>query len=138
MTLRELSQSYHLEKEIEESQQRLKNLKDAVLRISAPSFEERSHPTGYIQGKIEVLTAEITDLETIILSRQIQCIVEKKRLERYISSIKDSYIRRIFTLRFVDGLTWLQVANKIGGKNSEDGVRKACCRYIADNKNDKL
>ena len=129
MKLRELSQLYHLSAEIKECRQRLKDLEDSLVRISAPEFKERSHPTGYVQSKIDALTAEIVDLKVIILSRETQCVAEKNRLERYIAQIDDSYTRRIFTLRFVEGLTWLQVAQKIGN-NTEASVRNACIRYL--------
>ena len=132
MTLKELSQFYHLDKEIEETQQRIKELEEAATRISAPDFEKHSRPTGYVQSKIEALTSEIADLQIIILARQTQCVIEKKRLERYISSIEDSYTRRIFTLRFVNGLTWLQVARKIGRGDTESAVRMTCVRYLEE------
>lgn len=132
MTLKELSQYYHLDKEIEESQQRLKNLEDSLVRISAPDFEQHSRPTGYIQSKIEVLTAEIEDLKVIILSKQTQNVIEKKRLSRYINSIKDSHIRRVLTLRFVDGLSWLEVAQKIGRGDCDEAARQTCIRYLKE------
>ena len=135
MTLKELSQLFHLNKEIEENEQRLKSIEDSLVRISAPDFEEHSHPTGYVQSKIDKLTAEKVDLQNIIDSMNIQCRAERNRLMRYIQGIKDSYTRRVFTLRFVDGLTWLQVAQKIGRGDTDDAVRKICIRYLeAQNK----
>lgn len=50
-------------------------------------------------------------------------------VEGFISSIKDSHIRRIVNLRVVEGLSWQKVASKIGG-NTEDSVRMAFERYI--------
>ena len=51
-------------------------------------------------------------------------------VEIFISGIKDSHLRRIITLRVVDGLSWNQVAHRMGGGNTEDGVRKAFDRYL--------
>ena len=50
-------------------------------------------------------------------------------VEIFITSIKDSHIRRIVNLRVVDGLSWGEVARRIGG-NTEDSVRMAFNRFI--------
>lgn len=52
-------------------------------------------------------------------------------VESFISSIKDSHIRRIVSLRVVDGLSWNKVALKMGGGNTEDSVRKAFDRFVS-------
>ena len=50
-------------------------------------------------------------------------------VEEFIASISDSHIRRIVNLRVVDGLSWNEVARRIGG-NTEDSVRKAFERFV--------
>lgn len=52
-------------------------------------------------------------------------------IEDFLETIEDSHIRRIINLRFVEGLSWNGVADRIGGNASEDSVRKAFTRYIA-------
>lgn len=49
---------------------------------------------------------------------------EKKAIEKFISDISDENIRRIAALRAMEGLTWAQVAAKMGHRFSEDSVRK--------------
>lgn len=58
--------------------------------------------------------------------------LQDKRLEidEFIGEIDDSLTRQIITLRYVNGLTWGQVAAHIGGGNTADGVRKQCHRYL--------
>ena len=58
--------------------------------------------------------------------------LQDKRLEidELIGEIDDSLTRQIITLRYVNGLTWGQVAAHIGGGNTADGVRKRCHRYL--------
>lgn len=51
-------------------------------------------------------------------------------IERFISSISDSFVRRIVMLRVVDGLTWNEIADKIGGGNTENSVKKIYQRYL--------
>lgn len=50
--------------------------------------------------------------------------------EEYIESIDDSRLRLIIRLRVIDELSWRQVAQRIGGGNTEDGVRKAFDRLF--------
>ena len=47
----------------------------------------------------------------------------------WIESIPDSRVRRAFTLRYVDGLSWTRVAMRMGYQ-SPDGPRKLCARYL--------
>ena len=51
-------------------------------------------------------------------------------VEEYIESLEDSHLRLIIRLRVIDELTWRQVAQRLGGGNTEDGVRKAFDRLF--------
>lgn len=44
---------------------------------------------------------------------------------------QDEHVRRILRMRYIQGLSWNEVAAKIGGGNTEDSVRKAAGRYLA-------
>ncbi|MFR0911800.1 MAG: hypothetical protein ACLSF6_03280 [Evtepia gabavorous] len=48
----------------------------------------------------------------IIEAKLQQCIYERNRLERYITTIEDSLLQ--VSIRFVNGLPWQQVAACIG------------------------
>jgi hypothetical protein len=49
---------------------------------------------------------------------------------RYVAEIDDSYMRQIITYRHIDMLKWRDIAQKIGGGNTEDGIRMAYKRFI--------
>lgn len=66
--------------------------------------------------------ANLSALETELLETVNQ-------VEEFIASIKDSHIRRIINLRVIDGLSWNEVAMKIGG-NTEDSVRMTYNRFM--------
>ena len=55
---------------------------------------------------------------------------EKKKLEKYIGGIKDDQTRMIFRLRFIHCMTWLQVAEAVGGRNTASSVRAICYRHL--------
>lgn len=137
MTLKELSQLYYLNREIEKDWERLEVLR---LRASGPSGPNLTGmPSGgNFDNRLERYIAEIVDLEAIISAKITQCLHERNRLERYIADIPDSYLRQIFTLRFVNGLSWVQLAFSIGGDCTADGARMACNRYIAKTNEEKI
>lgn len=130
MTKKELSQLYWLNREIEAYQKRLEELEALASSPKPLNYDGMPHMSGYGDALARCV-AEIVDLKAIIAAKQLQCIHERNRLERYIADIPDSLTRQIFALRFINGLTWYQVAMHIGGSNTEDSVRKACDRYLA-------
>jgi len=97
---------------------------------SSPRMTDAPRGSGDGASKIEKLVEEIDDLKALIAAKQIQCIHEKNRLERYISGIDDSHVRTVFSLRFEQGLSWDEVASKVGGGNSVGAVKKCCYRYL--------
>ena len=59
-----------------------------------------------------------------------ECAQEKRILERYINTIEDDQTRMVFRLRFVHCMTWPQVAQAIGGRNTANSVKLACYRHL--------
>lgn len=137
MTVNELSQLYYLNREIEIDQKRLQELEAIACGPRAAALTGMPRTPG-ISNPVERYAAEIVDLQAIIAAKNIQCIHERQRLERYIADIDDSDTRLIFTLRFVNGLPWTQVAASIGAGNTPDRVKKVCYRYLRRSENEKL
>ena len=134
MTLKELSQLYHLKKEIEYDRERLARLRARRGAVSSPKLNGLPSSAVGGQSTVENLALEIADLEAIVDSKITQCVHEQSRLERYISSIPDSRTRLIMSFRFVDGFSWGKVAYKVGGGNTASGVKMICYRYIKSEK----
>lgn len=131
MTLRELSQLYYLKREIAMDRERLAELANRAL----PGAQVISGLPGSpnVGDKLANYAVEIADLRAVIEAKCRRCLAEQRRLEQYIAGIDDSFIRQIFTLRFVQGLTWRQVANKVGGKNSAENLYKIAYRFVRKN-----
>lgn len=51
-------------------------------------------------------------------------------VQEFICSIKDSLTRRIVNYRVLEGMQWNEIAEKIGGENTEDSVRMAFNRCV--------
>lgn len=129
MTKKELSQLFWLKKEIARDEIRLKELEDQATAITANNDGMPRAP-GFNGGKIENIVPEIIDLKAIIAAKRQQCIYERNRLERFIAEVPDSLTRQIMTLRYIDRMSWVQVAVELGGGNTEAGVRMICNRYL--------
>ena len=64
-------------------------------------------------------------------AKQFRCIREHKRIEEYIDSISDSYLRQIVRYRFADGLSWQQIANRFGNGVTASSLKKIYYRFAA-------
>lgn len=130
MTLKELSQLYYLNREIERDQERLEKLRASASAPGAPNYGGMPKSPSFENRLERYIAEEIVDLEAIIQAKITQCLHERARLERYIAEIPDSLTRQIFQLRFINGLTWVQIAFSVGGGNTEGSVKMICYRYI--------
>lgn len=157
MTVKELSKLYWLNREAELNRRQLAELeaqikKDTedlqVLRsgmdgLASPNLDGMPHGSS-VHSQLESTVEHIMQLEAElrrkhdalvnltarISARQTLIILERDRLEQYISTVDDSHLRQIFTLRFVFGLPWERVAEDLGTGYLPETVRKACYRYI--------
>ena len=65
-----------------------------------------------------------------LIKLEMELLETLNNVETFIASVKDSHIRRIISLRIIDGLSWNKVADRIGGGNTDDSVRKAYDRFM--------
>ncbi|MBP2654233.1 MAG: hypothetical protein H6Q73_1802 [Firmicutes bacterium] len=128
MTKKELSQLYYLNREIGELQIRLGELECLATSCTA---HITGMPRAYdISDKLSKYVAEIADLKSLLDLNLKKCFYELNRLNRYIQSVDDSEMRMILSLRYINGLSWNQVAASISICATEDSVRKAHDRFL--------
>lgn len=122
MTRKEMMQAYYIHEEILMWQKRLKDLRESC-GVGSPGFEKKgkakkaSDPTGDIG-------AERAEIEKLISSKIKHLKKIEKEIIAYIVSLDDSVMRQICLYRCIDFKSWQAVANKIGGGNTCDSVRK--------------
>ena len=135
MTVKELSQLYWLQREIDLDMKRLRELEAAAASPKGQKVDDMPRSPGH-DDALARMVAEIVDLQAIIEAKRQKCIRERNRLERYISGIDDSLTRQVFLYRFVDGLSWIDVASRItcdsGKDHTEYAVKKRCYRYLRE------
>ena len=131
MTLKELSQLYYLKREIEDLKDKISKLED---KATDTSVKITGMPRGAGAGdKIGRAVAELDYYKAKLTNRLEQCYIEVIRLDDYISACPDSLTRQILTYRFVNGLSWNQVAAHIGHTVTVWSVKDTAYRYIRNN-----
>lgn len=146
MTLKELNNLRYIDGEIKMLEDRIAELRTKAERTtpSVTTYTQTNLNTGKketcvlpnmggagsgrsrVEDGVEAIDEAERQLQEILTKRKH----EKQKLIQYIDTIPDSQTRQMFTYRFVDTLTWGQVAKKIGGKNTSDGVRKKVMRFL--------
>jgi hypothetical protein len=130
LTKQELSQLYYLNLEIEEEKRKLDELETAATNITT-KITGMPHVTG-VSRKSEAMAILIAEQRELVALKVRQSIIEYNRLNRYIADIGDPLMRLILSYRYINGLTWNQVAANIGGNNTADSVRKALDRFLSE------
>ncbi len=128
MIVQELQQLFYLNRLIEREQDKLDDLRSAA-GLKSPAFSDMPKAPG-AHDKIGELVPKIVDQE-----REIEKILRaytetRTRLEAYIRNVPNARIKLILTLRFLDQKPWQEVADTIGGRETEYSVKQACYRYV--------
>lgn len=142
MTIDKLSQLQHLNGEIRMLRSQLRKLREdrckhtVVDAVQASSYcvPYQLHteviagigPSAQAQALSEAIAKRKAQLAETLLCRERELL----ELEGYIAGIEDSLTRQIFLLRYVEGLSWQQVAARVNG--SEASVKMAVKRYLAN------
>lgn len=117
--VKRLSQLKDMRHEVDELSQQLAKLElEAHGRILAPG------PAARAAEAIDGVRARME-------ARRADCMDELGRLYAFIDGIPDSRLRRIFAFRYIDGLSWQQVAFRIG-EHDEQYPRKLHNRYLKE------
>lgn len=134
MTKKELSQLYWLNREIAEEKRKLEELQAAAAGCTQ-SITGLPH-VGSAGDKISDLAILIAEQRDLINLKVRQSVIEYNRLNRYIASVEDAQMRMILSLRYVNGLSWQQVAFQIG-ETDEQYPRRKHNRFLAQSKLDE-
>lgn len=88
------------------------------------------HAPG-VRDKVGDLAVEIADMTERIRYLKEEINRAEAAVTEFVENIENDQTRMIFRLRFLRCLTWGEVAAVIGGRNTEDGVKSACYRYLS-------
>ena len=128
MTIEELNQLSYLERAIAMEKDRLDTLRESI-DVKSPILTAMPKVQG-AHDKIGETVPTIVD-ECRKLEERIGQLNElKERLTRYIDKTGNVRMRIILTLRFINKIQWQEIADYIGGRETEYSVKQACYRYV--------
>lgn len=127
-----LEQLHHLNKEIDLLRTQIDCIENKVVKDSVKGssidFPYTQH-TMVISG-LNVGNKRVARIKRK-LSRKLNELIDiVEKTNDYINNIPDSEMRQILTLRYVNNLTWQQVAVHMGTQGDGSTERKKCDRFL--------
>lgn len=137
-----LVQYCDIQEEVKDLRRRIRKLEDEISHLTVVSDSVTGTREDGTIGHIKITGYPFPEerRKQELLRRRKAALEEKEDellellsdVEEYINSIDDSRIRRIFRCRYVDNMSWVQVAIQMGGKHTADSCRMAHDRYIEE------
>lgn len=137
-----LVQYCDIQEEVKDLRRRIRKLEDEISHLTVVSDSVTGTREDGTIGHIKITGYPFPEesRKQVLLRRRKAALEEKEDellellsdVEEYINSIDDSRIRRIFRYRYVDNMSWVQVAIQMGGKHTADSCRMAHDRYIEE------
>ena len=136
-----LIQYSDLQEEVKEVRERIDKTEKQIAKIEDEGNVIDSVSGGYggIQHfKIEGFpNMEYSRKKTLLYARkatlaslEMELMETLNQVEEFIASLDDSRMRRIINFRFIDKLSWIQVANRLDSNSTADGVRMEFNRFM--------
>ena len=94
--------------------------------IEGVPYDEYNDRKAELEFKKKILKQR----QELLHTQEMDLILRTKEVEQFISGINDSFTRRIITLRVLNGLKWTEIAERIGGGNTESCVKMIYQRFL--------
>lgn len=121
----------YIHMEIEDLRQRIEKLSIKIEELTAQVESTTARMDGLPKGTKQNESREILiDMKIRYEEQEQRLLTEMSRMLRMIEEYPDSLTRLILRYRFIDGLSWGQIAFKLGGNNTSDSVRMMAQRVI--------
>ena len=128
MDKRTLYRLFVLPKMIEQKQREIQRIMDRLTSIS-PNLSGMPHGGG-VHDKLGEGVPDLVDKKRELEEIRRGYEQEEARRNGWIDGMEDLQIQLIFSLRFKERMSWNEVADTVGGNNSEDSVRMTVNRYL--------
>lgn len=138
MTENDLRDYVLIVKEIQILSKELINIKSDYI-VKNQDLTEKLYTGALITKSVQDLSEELASIEQNIKQKLHELIKKRAEIEHYINSIQDCEIRLILRLRFIDGMSYANVASELtvtdrNGRSmrniSGDGVSARVSRFF--------
>lgn len=144
MTKTALEQYISVKQEIREIEARIERLNNKLDRINREGNVKdavKGGNGGFQTFHIEGFPVAEEDEAKYLLSKNIRLLEERKakaaelvvRVEEYLNTLDDSRMRRMISMKYIEGMSWCKVAQRMGGRATEDSCKKQMERFFKNN-----
>lgn len=139
-----LEQLVDLKEEYKDKQGAIQRLEEYIEKLEQEGYIEIDTVTGGNGGKQHFVvegfpypfyTQKKTQLQMrkMALENIKTAIVEQIAIaEKVINEQENSRIRRLLTYRYIDDMSWIQIATRMGGKHTADSCRVTVERFFKE------
>ena len=129
MTLKELNELRDMHFHIRRLKRRIAEI-ESLAYPQSPKTDNSPSDTHNNSSKTERAVEKTEKHKAVLIRLKEDYERRVSDLEAEIYTLEDEHIKAILGSRFIDAHSWLQVARDGGGRNTADGVRKACFRFF--------
>lgn len=144
MTKTALEQYISVKQEIREIEARIERLNSKLDRINREGNVKdavKGGNGGFQTFHIEGFPVAEEDEAKYLLSKNIRLLEARKakaaelvvRVEEYLNTLDDSRMRRMISMKYIEGMSWCKVAQRMGGRATEDSCKKQMERFLKNN-----
>lgn len=133
MTLKELQQRQrdrvYVGMQIERIRRKINELEERATQITT-TFGQGGGRSGTPSDRVGSAVAEIDRYKHMLIDYEGRLLRMQQEEEcNILNTIDDAYVRAALQLKYVDGMTWQQVANRFGGTTGE-ALKMMCKRFL--------
>lgn len=139
-----LAQYCDLVEEVKDLRRRIEKLQDNINKLEPVKDSVKGTRRDGTIGSITIsgypvpayyrYKNQLETRKTMLREKEKELLEMVNAVEEYITGIDDSRIRRILRYRYLDGMTWQQVAKNMGGGYTADSCRMAHNIFIYSEK----
>lgn len=127
-----------LDGEIEALERDLKAISGSkdVVQGSSPEFPFVLHsislegPSAHDKAEFEQLQRTLGEAKARRMAKRREYVQEYDRIDTYVHRIRDPRMRQILLMRYVEGASYFEIAQRLGRNSTADGVRMALARFL--------